>query len=525
MKFRISKLLPVIIPLALFIGLSLIVCRSYSFGTVNHYEILPVQYRIDNPNYLPTDVYVNAQSGFNVRTIFCGVMWFMHAVSGLSYPWIYFLFYFSTTLLFFWTMWLWAGMISKKLLYRSIVTILLYFSWHFSVGSTILISNELLPSSFAIPLLFAGIYFALKKNWSVAAVMLAVSTIFHVLQGLLGFGIAGCIILWQFRKDLLKVVYFAAIFLALSAISWLPLVISMFKASGVDSTLVGFVVGNFRNPHHYIPSTWPVWSLVRFFLLEVLAILGLVFLGKKDSKRKDLWQNLGIILIITNLMFLIGYVFVDLIPVTTIIKLQLWRISLVNEIVVKFIFAAIFIIALKWSLDIIKQKYGEKIQNIIQLLLSVTVAFIVIVSAFLSFHKIDIYEKPAYKSNQIMYEWIQKNTSPDSYFLTSAFLEDFRTKAMRGQVIVFKAFTFEDKMIIEWYRRVVDLCGQKDPPACSGWSCWSYCDKKYRGYTWEELQRLAKKYHTNYILTETEYIDGKPFIVKRVDNFFLYQVK
>ena len=499
----------ILFPVFLCVILTIVQLHSYSYGRSNHYEILPVHFRMEDPNYLKNDFFVNAQEVFNVRTAFAWLMWRTRELCSTEYYVVYLAYYLMTSFLAYLGIWNIIKRTSPKLpmLFRSLLVLSISLLPVISVGGTTLINSQLLPGSFAITFAIWAFFFGMEKKWRLAFLFVGIGTIFHVLLGLLSAGILLSIYLFWGRPKIKDLFINCLIYLVGAAPGWVMLMVSFINMTQVDSELVGFVIGQFRNPHHYIPSYWPIHKLIIFFALQAFAVIFL-FLRKK-LKMNGLTSFFAIFFVITNIYFLLGYVFVEIIPVTLAIKMQFYRISIFNDLFIKLILLGT-VLELLWfkTRPLVIKKGIMKWINVAFVVGLIMGLFIYIKSPAYNF--LPNSPEPLHGS-KVVYSWVKEETDPDSIFLTSAFVSDFRTQTERAQVIAFKPFVFNDETVVEWYKRIVDVCGFDDPPECRGWKCRSYCNKTYATYTWGEVNSVAKKYDADYILTTTDYnSEAKP---------------
>lgn len=94
--------------------------------------------------------------------------------------------------------------------------------------------------------------------------------------------------------------------------------------------------------------------------------------------------------------------------------------------------------------------------------------------------------------------WVQANTPPDAVFVTPPALDSFRLKGNRAVVANFKVFPWSDSGLLDWRKRIVDLCGGKVLPL--GEEYQEQLDTAYAALTPEQAEQLARKYKASYFL-------------------------
>jgi len=296
-------------------------------GKSDTVEFTPFLYRELNESYLKNDWFVNVNDNtFNVRQNF------IRLIKGIlliipNIPLVYFLLYLATIFLVGISVYLISIHLFEKREIGILNMLLIFLGAPFSLGGNVLISDHLVSYglSFAISLL--GFYFLLKKRYSLFAIALGISTLIHISLGPLVFGIlflASYLTNLQQEKNFenhLKVFFIFFLFMILLS----PIFLSQFTA---DSNLSGEkaiqILGYIRAPHHFLPFQW---ELTRYFEFSFFMIL--YFIAFKNSKIDTQQKKLiKIITVIIFSFFLISVVFSEFIPVSLIITLHLFRMSI-----------------------------------------------------------------------------------------------------------------------------------------------------------------------------------------------------
>ena len=477
---------------------------EYKYGFGNQGEVIPIHMRLENPDYLSEDYLVNSLQQYNVRTNFSYFMYLNRIVTFgvFDYPAIYLFYYIAVSFFSMLGIYFMTEFFSRSKAYRLCILVLTMITPMISIGGTYLFTRyyrELLPSSFAALFMIWAVYFFLKKRYFTTFFLLALATCFHVLIGILSAIIFGVALIYTLRlKKKKKIVLIIGMYGLLSLPFLMPPIVDMVNSGTVDSDRVAYIIAFFRNPHHYVPSTWDVGPVIRFFVLELIAV-ALLFTNP-IKKSRYLKVSLLIFFLITNLMFLVGYVFVDVYPVSGIIKLQIFRISILNDLIIRII----LISSLFYYLHTLFSKRIH--EHVVRIgLCCIFVIFIISVAIwkFPNYGKFLYYKQiPPFPEQMNAIEWIKRNTSDDSVFITSISDHYFRLQAERAVVINFKQFVFRDADVLEWYSRIEDLCGM-EKPACVGWDCVEYCRLEFLKYTEDDMLYLDQKYGADYVFTTT----------------------
>ncbi|MBX3422298.1 MAG: hypothetical protein KF752_12155 [Pirellulaceae bacterium] len=97
-------------------------------------------------------------------------------------------------------------------------------------------------------------------------------------------------------------------------------------------------------------------------------------------------------------------------------------------------------------------------------------------------------------------DWIAQHTPTDSLWLTPKYQQTFKWYAGRAEVVSWKDVPQDNDSIIEWYRRI-EAC--KPPRDASG---------ALRGWTTEELLKLARQYGFRWVLVDRTYQPEPPLL-------------
>jgi hypothetical protein len=251
-------------------------------------------------------IYFLSQTGFGVaRTYFlCYLLSFASFILGLY----------------------WLGQkVGRSKLSGSALVFLGLFTVDGTVGYVSLFRNEPIPAIFAMGLAIWGIYFCFDKRWNLGYFLFGLAALLQFLIGIL----PGILIFpWlaieaKKAKSIWKAISPLLILVILALIIYLPMVLSgNLGGDAIDNREFIEIYGYLRHPHHIIPSSFPrkEW---RNFIGFMLA--GIFFIRITDSLRSQDKIKLFSVICITFLALLIGYLFVEIYPLSFVAKLQLAR--------------------------------------------------------------------------------------------------------------------------------------------------------------------------------------------------------
>lgn len=481
---------------ALLISYSVFIFTSYTFGTSDHNEQIPIIFRLADSSYLKNDWFVNQTEGFSPRFFFSQfVNLFTHYLSINLVYFILFVIFSGITIVSIY-------LITKTLFKNDLVSLLTALAFLFgpriSLGGNWIIGNILVPSTIAIALIAFSFYLFIIKRKHLSFFILGIATLFQSILGLLAMGILTIneIINGEtrnIRKIIVNCCKYLVIYGMIAVWGFLPI---MFSSSDFSNPDIFYILTYMRHPHHYCPFSFPLKDYVMF--LGMLSLFLLSIYLRYIPKNPEF--HTFCVTCIVSILFLgiIGTIFVEVIPVTLIGKMQLFRI---NSFTAIFAFPYIFsmflgimslLIPRSWNVKSIKISYFNPIIIILVIFLS---CFILI--------QTDIQQKET--ENDKLYEWIQGNTPNDAIFIIPPTMEDFRLRANRAIVVDWKAFPFKDSAIIEWRDRIFDVTNnQENNLIFQGFSSYPQLEKSYTLLNESYFLYLCEKYNVEYIVITTE---------------------
>ena len=339
---------------------SFVTLWGYRFGVTNHLSNLPLLYRKLDPTYLPGDFYVNAAAGFGLRFYYVETLAFLARF--ISIPVLYLILTLLINAVFAWL----TGRVAWELSDRSRRAAVLAAVFVFSVSSFNLGTGGtfgakmLLPFDLAFVFVLAAVWLLLRRNPVLAALFLGLGSVIHAHLILFGTVILlaaflaeyppvervlGRMFAWRGfaagRGGKLKqggelqlrwVTWVGAglIWVGLGALTVVP----QFMAPGIpDDQFLAIYL--FRNPHHILPSWFPLGTWLKFFLF--LPLMGYAWwvwaqglssqAGAPPQKTRYPARFILIFSVFVLLLLIGGYVFVELFPLKIWALAQVYRLS------------------------------------------------------------------------------------------------------------------------------------------------------------------------------------------------------
>ncbi len=325
-----SQPLPVFVFLAVLFGVITTLFRYDGYGISDQIEQLPIILRQFDATYLQNDFFVNASAEFGPRWYFS--QW-MAGLAGTPerLPALFLGLTFlanisiSVTSFFF----------AKKLYHHSNLAGLLAAALVMSVPTfglgytSNLYQTLFIESTLSIPFVFLAILFASHENLLVGTILAGIAALFHPLFGLEGGALliaSHALTAFAHHRKLSKATWQSILLstgiLGMFALLW---IIPTLSQTRIASEKFIEIVAFFRHPHHYLPSTFPLtdYGMALGFLLA----FAVAWVWRRTSPEKPS-PAVDFLLAFSSLIlvgFLMGYVFVEIIPVRLIVTAQTSR--------------------------------------------------------------------------------------------------------------------------------------------------------------------------------------------------------
>lgn len=301
------------------------------FGWGNHIEQLPLILRSFNSSYLGNDFFVNEGIQSIARQNYLSLIT-MLASREESLPLLFLILTFISNI----SISVITFLIGYKLFNHSILVgalasalVMSVFTFSLGRGGT-LFQSMLLPSTLAYPLVLASYYFVLNNKLLIAIVLCCLSSLIHPLIGL-ETGVILFVIFFSSqwflkpkKQNHKKNIAAVLIFLIFVVISMVPQI----KQEKIDPNLYIYILAFFRHPHHYIPSSFSIYSYISAFLF-----LSSVLIIYRQHSDRNPQMSLKVIILLSILfcLFFGGYLFVEIIPIKTLVIAQTFRLTYIFQ--------------------------------------------------------------------------------------------------------------------------------------------------------------------------------------------------
>ncbi|MEQ9481857.1 DUF6798 domain-containing protein [Coleofasciculus sp. F4-SAH-05] len=323
-----SSLMPLLqgFLLAVFVISAVILAYGYHFPHGNHtVETPPILSLLDSSLY-PKDYFVQEMVKFTPRTYYNYLIYLLASI-GIGVPLSYFMIYVVALASFIFGL----QAIARNFCKSRISVVLLSF-WGFTViagdiGGNALFRNYPIPSIYAVGIAIWGIYFSLRRTWTIAYSFFGIACLLQFLVGLLPALLVSPLLIidtWRTRQWLRTILAFS--FFAVGAgLVYIPMLIQGTTSTDLLTNrefveLYGFI----RIPHHIIPSAWSKSEWIQLILFYGA---GIICLHKTRSLRPIHRFGLTVVVGIMFLSLLVNFIFVEIFPIATVAKLQFTRMT------------------------------------------------------------------------------------------------------------------------------------------------------------------------------------------------------
>lgn len=307
-----------------FVLISALVIYGYRFpGWDDYINVVPILNRLD-PELYSQDFAVLEGRQFTPRFYYHWLIILMTKV-GLSIPYAHFFYYVIAFFSFILGLYAIGTIFGKSKLSAAVLAFLSLQAVGGTVGYVDLFRPGATPAILAMGLSIWGVYWGFRKRWLLAYLMFGLACLVHFLVGLLpGLMMASLLILESFqRKNLHKAILPLFILIAFASLIYIPMLLTGTTSTGqLSSQEFVYLYGYLRVPHHIIPSAFPIQTWRNFIFFVIASILCIKTSDSLDSKNK---VNFVILIGTSLLALLIGYVFVEVYPISLVAKLQLAR--------------------------------------------------------------------------------------------------------------------------------------------------------------------------------------------------------
>ena len=307
-----------------FVIIGSLIAVGYKFPIGANFPELPQIQHLLNPELYKNDYHVQEMVKFNPRSYYYYIIYFL-ANLGTGIPLAHFIYQFLAFGSFILACYAIINIYTNSKLPAAAMTFLSIAAAFTDVGNTLIFSTKSVSSTFAMAFAIWGIYFSLRQKWLTGYFFFGLGCLLQFLVGLLpGLMMLPVLAIECVKRRKFKTLILSIVLLAVMAsIVYVPmLLVGTTSTQTIDNAEFVFIHAKVRNPHHILPSNWPIgnWlNFICFIIGGLLCIKNADLLGKKDK------SNFYVIVSTSIFALVLNYLFVDVYPLAFIAKLQLAR--------------------------------------------------------------------------------------------------------------------------------------------------------------------------------------------------------
>ena len=483
---------------------------GYSYGSGDQDELVPSVLHLLDGSLFTQDWLVQAvTSGVNVRTYF---LWLTTLPSLVLPPWlVFFGFWVLTTgAVAYGVHALALELVRDRLAAAAGVFVALAVVVKWTLGGNALVSSAFLPEPAAWALAMPAIVLFLRRKRAWAGALLGLAAWFHLLAGaqtalvlvLIGLGqaVAHADLSGQrFRAEALDLVRFSGAFVLVGLPILVPVALDQLAPASPTTVPPFYVHAQFRNPHHHLFFSFELGHHVRFWPLVLGGLVGGGWLARRGELRHGRALVAGGIVI--AVLCAVAVVFVEVVPVTVVAKLQFFKLTVLVTLFCSLLLAAAAARLLPAGL----RRLGERVLGARWAGLAATTVLVVVVGAMggrgtgrpgAMLEPVRHLASPLGEAER----WARAETPRDALFAIPPSVSSFRSFARRAVVADFTGFVFTDAAMQEWFERLMDVA--PIPPPETGRGVKPVLDAAYHRQPAEAWRQLRSGYGIDYVLVE-----------------------
>ncbi|MCH8506900.1 MAG: hypothetical protein LAT50_21695 [Ectothiorhodospiraceae bacterium] len=294
-----------------------------SDNLLNHFPYIELWV---DPDLYPDDFYVQEFTQFSPRYYYQVVVNSLMRL-GIPFPWIYFTVYAAAYSSFVLGLFTLARQFRASLITAAIFVFLCLRSPVGTVGFVALFRPEPIPAIWAIGFVTWGLVFCYSQRWILGYLMLGLASLFQILVGVL----PGILIFpwlaydaYTQRKPQKIILPLLILGLFASAVYFPMKFTGATGSEALSHQEFVNIYGMIRHPHHIIFSEFEYPQWLYFWSFTISGIVNCIALRNLTIKQK---RDILAPIIVGLLLLPLGYIFVELYPITLVAKLQLARVT------------------------------------------------------------------------------------------------------------------------------------------------------------------------------------------------------
>ncbi len=263
-----------------------------------------------------------------------------------------------------------------------------------------------------------------------------------------------------------------------------------------------WVLTHFRAPYHYLPTEFSIQSYAKMALVVAAGLLGFGWI-KRRGHWNDALRILSGTVAAVGILLVLAYVFVELIPIDLVVKLQLFKLTVIAKV------------ALLATACAALTHVGSGTSQI-RLPSGIQSAGVFIGIGLLCVATVINLGRSESRVLESVENWARSSTPTDAQFLIPPSISSFRSRAQRAIVVNYAATPFSPVDLLEWYRRIVAIAPVDTHPL--GIELKSQLDDSFHRRTESDWARLAEQFSVDYLVLRQSEAAALPFRIAFRDS-------
>lgn len=477
---------------------------GYSFGLSDQDEVLPYLLHLLDPDLFRQDwfVFETQVQAFSVRRYFVYLLYLPSLVLPIGV--VVALGYVLTWIALTWHLYSLGTDLTRQPLAAAaavLATLCVFNPW--TLGGNEFVYRMWVPEMLAWALVLPGLRLLLRQRWVFGATLLGVATWFQVLAALhVALVVGALLLLGALRGGTTwsAVVRFSAAFVGSSLPASIPLLLQQAATGGGPATeglSIVYILGEFRAPHHYMPSLFGTAEYLRFGTLVLLGGIAWGVLqryGPTSSLRviAGFWA-------IAALLFGVGALGTEVGRIPFVMKLQVFKLA----VPVKWLLVLTLCTALWHMLPDAARRLAERWAQF-PTATATLLSLLLVGSAVAGWAGVgragQMMQPARHQASALgaVERWARTNTSTDAVFLVPPSVSSFRYGARRATVVNGLAIPFTDAGLRTWYERLQTVApvGQ----VADGLGLSARLDAAYHQQPEAAWEAVANEYDARYLV-------------------------
>jgi hypothetical protein len=453
--------------------------HGYQLGCNDQVELLPYAYFLKYPNYYAQDFFIQGLHAAqpNERTVMAHLLIpFIDEI-----VWWNAVFHISTSLLLFTALICMAELLIGNLIFAFVaVALSLLQLYDYGIGHNEVWTAAFQASNLSASILAWSFFFFIKRNFSLAFVVLTIASIIHPLEGLTAFAGIAVYSFWRWwkHKKIFVEEFVAWLFYMFTAglLMFLLYFAKSKESSPLSEKELFDILFLFRHPQHFIFSFFPVKKITVTFLGAVAALL----LFKKRHPQLAFWVGFS------TLGILVYAYFTDVWNSVEVANFQFYRAAQW----IKFfgVVAVVYLISQMGKLYFSKKLREYMAASFIALLL------LWVTKDFFSGKR--NFKDALCGCDKDMVDICRKieTTTP----INAVFIHPFETTELkwygkRSSYVEFKANVRHKMFVPEWYNRINQVYGISVQDKEKGFDLQQKANRHFRNLNYQQLHELKQR--------------------------------